>query len=163
MVTARFGGPLVFTCAAVMLGCGTDSPSLSPSALAPFVAPRVIANVGRTTDEPALPNAVSINIVGSVGAGAFVPNPLEAATGVVVTWKNDDMVTHRIVLSDGTEVGTIAPGEASNPVAMSAPSVSYYCTFHPSMTGIISDPSMAPPALPPDDYPPDYYPASDPY
>jgi plastocyanin len=77
----------------------------------------------------------------------------------MVTWKNDDAVTHRIVLSDGTEVGTIAPGEASNPVAMSAPSVGYYCMFHPSMTGIISDPSMAPPALPPDYYPP----GTDPY
>ena len=112
--------------------------------------------------EEALPVApTTINIIGSVGVGAFMPNPLAAGTGSTLVWKNDDLAPHHIVLSNGTDVGTIGPGETSIPVAMSGGAVGYYCTFHPSMTGIISDPSVIAPDVPPDYAPPAYNPYDD--
>jgi plastocyanin len=103
----------------------------------------------------------TINIIGSAGIGAFMPNPLAAGTGSLLVWKNDDLAPHHIVVSDGTDVGTIAPGESSVPIAISGGTVGYYCTFHPSMTGVISDPSVVGPDMPPDYAPPTYDPYDD--
>lgn len=104
------------------------------------------------------PATMAISIVGSAGAGAFAPNPLHAAVGNILIWTNNDATVHRIVLDDGTAIGTIAPGQSSTPVAMSAAAVTYRCTFHPSMVGTIHDPSAPAPAPTPAPLPPpDYY------
>jgi plastocyanin len=107
----------------------------------------------------AAPAAVTIDIVGTSGPGAFAPNPLAASLGNAVVWTNQDAIVHEIVLDDGTNVGMIAPGQSSTPVTLNAVSVTYRCTLHPSMVGTIQDPSIAAPAPPPPDYPPpDYLP-----
>ncbi len=103
------------------------------------------------------PAAMTINIVGTAGPGAFAPNPLQASMGNAVVWTNTDAIVHRIVLDDGTSVGTIAPGQSSAPITVNAASVTYRCTLHPSMVGTIQDPSVAaPPPMP--EPPPDYGP-----
>jgi plastocyanin len=99
---------------------------------------------------PPAPAAATIAIVGSSGTAAFAPNPLQVAPGHTVVWTNNDATVHQIVLGDGTMVGTINPGQSSAPVTVAAGSMTYRCTFHPSMTGTIQDPSVAGPAPAPE-------------
>jgi plastocyanin len=146
--------------AIVPMACGTDSPSLNPSALGPAGGARLNATVGPATGhEHSHTPATVISIVSSAGPAGFLPNPLQAAVGSMVMWMNSDLVPHNIVLADGTPVGRMEPGEMTAPVTMATPSMAYYCTIHPTMTGVIADPSVVLPApempVPP---PMDYYP-----
>lgn len=126
------------------------------------------------------PVQLTINIVGAFGAGAFVPNPLQAAAGNTIVWTNSDVIAHAIVLDDGTPIGSLAPGQTSNVVTMTLPIMGYHCLLHPSMVGQVTtvppdqaipvdpaegpapDPGTAPappadPGSPYGDYGDDYY------
>jgi plastocyanin len=165
----RLATSLVFLAAVASSGCGSGMP-VSPSPLASSAAPGTRLSIGPSdyhdpampAPDPAMPapdpapapTAVAINIVGSSGTAAFAPNPLEVSIGHAVVWTNNDATIHEIVLGDGTMVGTIAPGQSSAPVTLSAAAVTYRCTVHPSMTGTIQDPSVATPTPPPDYNPP---------
>lgn len=126
------------------------SPSrLSPSAAvagardeAPLPAPVPAPAPAPAPGAPAAPVAapLAVNIVGSVGTFAFLPNPLTAAVGDMLVWVNDDVRVHHIVLEDGTDLGPLMPGESSLPVALALESTGYYCVFHPSMVGAINRP-----------------------
>ena len=61
-------------------------------------------------DGVVVPVQLTINIVGTFGAAAFAPNPLQAAVGNTIVWSNNDLIVHDIVLDDGTPVGMLAPG-----------------------------------------------------
>lgn len=79
----------------------------------------------------------------------------------MLVWTNNDFAPHQIVLSDGTMVGTLLPGQTSAAIPMTTATVDYACTFHPSMVGTVQDPS-APPATPPvTETPPPAYPPQD--
>jgi plastocyanin len=107
--------------------------------------------------------ATIISIVGSVGTTAYLPNPLQTAVGSMLVWMNSDLVPHNIVLSDGTPVGHVNPGEMTPAIMMNTPTVGYHCTIHPSMTGVIGDPAIAMPDPAPMPQPPmDSYPYPDP-
>ena len=146
--------------AIIPMSCGTDSPSLTPSALGAAPGLRLNATAAPSTEHDRTP-ATTISIVSSAGPAGYLPNPLQAAVGSMLVWMNSDLVAHNIVLSDGTPVGRINPGEATPAILMSTPTLGYYCTLHPAMTGVIADPSVAMPppdmpAPPPmDSYPPD--------
>lgn len=85
------------------------------------------------------PATSTISIVGSVGPGAFNPNPVTIASGDSVAWTNNDVTTHRIVLDNGTyDSGNINPGSSSAATAAQTISGTYHCTIHPSMTGTIN-------------------------
>lgn len=163
-MTSRFIRFLLLTFAVVAAACGGESPFVFPSVRDAARPPRVSLDVvPAADDEPPTPEApapvapTAISIVGSAGTGAFVPNPLQATAGVMLVWKNDDAVPHRILLSNGTDLGTIAPGQTSAPTAMPAATLGYHCTIHPTMTGSISDPSVTTPAPPPVyETPPDF-------
>lgn len=147
--------------AIVPMACGTDSPSLTPSALAPAADLRLNATAGPSTGhEHNHTAATMISIVSSAGPAAYLPNPLQAAVGSMLVWMNSDLVPHNIVLADGTPVGRINPGEATAAVMMNTPTLGYYCTIHPTMTGVVADPSVAVPApeMPAPPPPMDYYP-----
>jgi hypothetical protein len=105
------------------------------------------------------PSPLTISIVGSFGNGAFVPNPIQAAAGDMIVWTNKDRTLHNIVLSDGTVVGELAPGQSTGPISVTRATASYRCTIHSSMVGSITDvvapgpaPAPAPEPPPPDDY-----------
>jgi plastocyanin len=167
-MTSRFRF-LLLAFAIIAAACGRESPFVFPSTPDGGQPPRISFDDPPAEELPTSPEApapapvppTEISIVGSTGTGAFVPNPLAAAAGAMLVWKNDDAVPHRIMLSDGTDLGIIAPGQTSAPTAMSASTVSYHCTFHPTMTGIISDPSVTAP--PPPEPPPIYEPPVDRY
>jgi plastocyanin len=104
-------------------GCGGSSPSAAPSP----------------------PNTPSINIVGQNGTLAFSPNPASFG-GQSVVFKNNDSVTHRIVLNDGSvDLGDIAPGATSRAVTMPASGTNYHCSTHPGMIGSVNPASGGPP------------------
>ena len=161
-----------------MWGCQRESP-LSPSAVTPAAPGGQLRPHDEPSDDPypyppdpgvppvaPMPPAIpsrTINIVGTAGANAFVPNPLAIAPGEMIVWMNDDERVHHIVLDDGTDVGTVAPGQASVPIALVNPAALYHCTLHPSMVGSISDMSQAPPPGAPLPPPGEPYPEPGPY
>ena len=144
--------------AIVPMACGTDSPSLTPSALGPAAGLRLNATAAPSAEHDHTA-ATTISIVSSAGPAGFLPNPLQAAVGSMLVWMNSDLVPHNIVLADGTPVGRMNPGEATPAIMMNTPTLGYHCTIHPTMTGVIADPSVAipapeMPAPPPADYDP---------
>ena len=94
---------------------------------------------------PSPPSASTINIVGQNGAQAFSPNPASFG-GQQVVFKNNDSVSHRIVLNDGTvDTGEIAPGATSRAVVMPSSGTNYHCSVHPGMLGGVTAATGGPP------------------
>ena len=91
-------------------------------------------------------SATTITIMGSNGTQAFSPNDAGFG-GQSVVFKNNDSITHRVVLNDGSvDTGDIAPGATSRAVVMPAAGTNYHCSLHPGMIGAVSGGSGAPPA-----------------
>ena len=83
--------------------------------------------------------SVTININGVNGKQSFSPNPASVAAGQQVIFKNNDKVTHRVVIDDrSVDTGDIAPGASSQPLALGAVSKPYHCSLHPSMVGSLN-------------------------
>jgi plastocyanin len=82
-------------------------------------------------------STVTITITGQGGTLAFSPNPATIAQGQLVVFKNNDTVTHHMMLDDGSvQTADILPGATSAPVAMGlAGSTTYHCIIHPGMVG----------------------------
>jgi len=99
-----------------------------------------------TPSTPSAPaNASTISIVGQNGKQAFTPNPA-AFGGQQVVFKNNDAVTHRVVLNDGSiDTGDIAPGATSRAVAMPVAGTNYHCAIHLGMIGGVDAVSGAEP------------------
>jgi len=153
---------------------GSGLPS-APSTLTPLTAPGAGGARIRLLDDPATPApapmpdptnpmpdptapvtpmSVIINITGTFGFNAFDPNPMQAALGDMIVWKNNDTRVHHIMFDDGTDVGEVAPGQSSVPMALTTPSATFHCTIHPSMVGTIGEISASPTPQPPTYYPP---------
>jgi plastocyanin len=156
---------LAIVCALTMASCSGGNLPSSPSALNPLAAPGAGGGRLRALDDPpAMPDpsmpaaptpmAVIISIISSYGSGAFMPNPIMANMGDQLVFTNTDLVTHHIVLDDGTDLGIVAPGESSAPMPLMTPTATFHCTIHPSMIGAINGDIVAPPYEPPPD---DYY------
>jgi len=142
-------------CALTMWSCSGGNLPSSPSVLNPLTAPGAVGGRLRTTDvPPPTPMAVIISIVGAYGSGAFMPNPTIASMGDQIVFTNTDLVLHHIVLDDGTDLGDVAPGQSSVPMALTTPTATFHCTIHPSMVGAINGDIVLPPYEPPpsDDY-----------
>ncbi len=136
---------------------GTTPDSTLPPATDPGYSlySRVARTLGRIVglEEPSVPGTstpctaavpVVVNIVGTSGTDAYMPNPTTAVMGDAIVWSNTDTRPHRLVLDDGsltgTVIGTLAPGQSSLPVTLTTESAGYHCEFHPSMVGTINRP-----------------------
>jgi plastocyanin len=87
------------------------------------------------TTAPSPSSAPTITIVGQNGTQAFTPNPA-AFGGQQVVFKNNDNVTHHVVLNDGSiDTGDIAPGATSRAVTMPTAGTNYHCSIHLGMIG----------------------------
>lgn len=117
--------------------------SPSPTATAP-VAPAA----------PAAPATVNVTIVASSGNGAFQPNPVKAASGDTVVFRNNDSVMHHLVMDDGSaDLGDVMPGTNSRGFTLrSANAASFHCTLHSSMVGSINGASAPEPPACTDPY-----------
>lgn len=79
---------------------------------------------------------VTVNIVGVKGKLSFSPNPADVGAGQLVVFHNTDVVTHHIMLDDGSlQTAEIAPGATSAALPVGAANMAYHCTIHPSMVG----------------------------
>jgi len=168
---------LVIVCAVTMWSCGGGSLPLSPSVLSPAEATGGAGRTLRPMDYDPMPDpstpmpdpgtpapdpnapapaptpmAVIINIIGTVGSNAFMPNPTTANMGDQIVFANTDTRVHHIVLDDGTDLGEVQPGQSSAPVALATPTAMFHCTIHPTMVGAINGDIVPPYVPPPDDY-----------
>jgi plastocyanin len=90
-----------------------------------------------STTAPSAAAPPTIAIVGQNGQQAFTPNPANFG-GQQVVFKNNDKVTHHIVLNDGSvDTGDIAPGATSRAVAMPSVGTNYHCAIHLGMIGAV--------------------------
>lgn len=108
------------------LGCNTsDQYGSSPSPVAPTPA--------------GASNAFTIDIAEINGSNSFIPSPAAINADQVAIWRNTDTVTHHVVFDDGSvDIGTLAPGTISQPIAVVPGTHNYHCTIHPEMVGTVS-------------------------
>ena len=92
------------------------------------------------------PATVTVSVVGSIGNRAYSPNPVQAAVGDTVVFRNSDTAMHRIVTDDGSaDLGDLSPGTTSRGLTVRSNSaLAFHCTIHPAMVGTING------AVPPD-------------
>jgi len=88
-----------------------------------------------TTNEPATPSSVSVNIQ----SFAFSPATLNIKKGTKVTWTNSDNVPHTVTSDSGNLLnsGTIAPGASFSFTFINNGSTGYHCSVHPKMKGSV--------------------------
>ena len=108
-------------------GCGGGGGGSTPTSATP-----PSASASGTT--------ITANIVGSVGTGAYAPNPVTAGAGTTVVFKNSDSELHHIVLDNGSaDLGDLAPGSTSRALAIANTNeLRFHCTVHASMVGTIN-------------------------
>ncbi len=88
-----------------------------------------------TGADPVDPSASIINMRGSVFS---VPN-LTIATGLKVTWVNDDNTIHTVTASDGSfNSGDLNPGASFSQTFSTVGVRNYYCSHHAGMTGVVT-------------------------
>ena len=91
------------------------------------------------------PGTLTIEIRSTSNSSSFAPNPAAGGQGQMVSWRNLDGETHRIVANDGTfDTGTIPPGATSSGIALSR-GINYHCTLHTTMVGAIGIATEPPP------------------
>jgi len=137
----RSGLAVAVVGAVTLWGCGGGGGGSTPTA--PSAPPAT--GGGSTT--------VTVAVVGSVGNTAYQPNPVRAAAGDTVMFRNNDSVAHRIVMNDGSaDLGDIAPGATSRGFTVrNGTALEFHCTIHPTMVGSINgDSAPEPPCV--DDY-----------
>jgi plastocyanin len=107
-----------------------------------------------TSTSPTSSTTVTVNIVGSIGNQAYKPNPIAAATGYTVVFKNNDTAVHHIVLDDGSaDLGDLAPGATSNGFSVkNSNQLLFHCKNHPSMVGSVNGQTAPDPPPCPDPY-----------
>ena len=122
------------------LGCGGGGGGAYASA-----APTAPSSTTATSAAPS--GAVTVTIVGSAGNTAFNPNPVQAAAGATIAWKNNTGDVHHIVMDDGTVVGDVAPG-ATVAMPLKGTGGNYHCTTHPTMVGSVNGATAPPDPMP---------------
>lgn len=130
-------------------GGGGASTAASPTSPSPTASPAPVAPAA-----PAAPATVSVAIVSSTGNSAFQPNPVRAASGDTVVFRNNDSVMHHLVLDDGSaDLGDVMPGTTSRGFTLrSASAANFHCTLHSSMVGSINGASAPEPPACADPY-----------
>jgi len=79
-----------------------------------------------------------ITINGIAGGMSFSPSSASAAVGQQIEWHNAGTFTHRIAGNGGQfDTGNLASGATSGPITLSAGTIPYFCTIHPSTTGTL--------------------------
>jgi plastocyanin len=115
---------LLFLLFFIVSGCGTSAPTPSAS-----IFPDNAVSTNTAEEIP-----TSLNI--SISNFAFNPEIVRVKKGTIITWTNDDQVSHRIK-STLFSSGLISAGQTYSFTFSEAGPVDYYCPIHPSMTGRI--------------------------
>ena len=139
MVRTRVTIAMLMAAAAVAASCGGGGGGYGGAPTSPSNS----GNTGGTTNG----TTVTINITGQGGKLAFSPNPATVNPGQLVVFKNNDVVTHHVILDDrSVQTADIPPGATSAAVPMgTGDSKSYHCTIHPGMVGGFNGQEVEPP------------------
>lgn len=114
-----------------LFGAGCSLPG--PSQTAPQTAPTPASAIPSSTVNTKVQETVSISNF------SFLPQSLVIKAGMLVTWTNNDTVSHTVTADDGTmNSGSIQPGSSFSHTFEKAGTVGYHCTIHPTMQGTIS-------------------------
>jgi plastocyanin len=90
-----------------------------------------------TRSEFAVATAVTIHDVAIKGF-AFEPQEITVRPGDLIRWTNTDLVVHTATAKAlGWDTGEIASGETAEVRVTAEIERSYFCAFHPHMTGTI--------------------------
>jgi plastocyanin len=115
--------------------------AVSAAALALALA---CSGCGGSSGNPGSPSPPSgggttvISIVGDRGSQSFSPNPGGGGQDQAIAWRNNDSVTHRIVVNDSTlDTGDIPPGATSRTLQVAISGGNYHCSIHPGMVGSV--------------------------
>lgn len=73
---------------------------------------------------------------------AFSPNPLKVKKGTTVTWTNNDIAKHNVVVDDGQPAGgpsgpLFGKNETYQFTFANAGTFNYHCSPHPYMKGVV--------------------------
>src|SRR5204863_3709522 len=111
-----------FCLAALLSGCGAETPPSSPVAS---------STPGQTT--------VEIYATGGwAGEHLFVPNEVTVQIGTTVLWTNKQIAPHTITANDGSFAsGNLGKGDTFSHKFDKAGKVDYYCALHGGMAGHI--------------------------
>jgi plastocyanin len=91
----------------------------------------------RMYPKPASHAAASITV--TLTSSSVSPNPLTINVGDTVTWVNGDGANHMIMSSDGSfNSPVLAAGQNFSNTFQTPGTYTYYCMFHPSVTGTIT-------------------------
>ena len=93
------------------------------------------------TEEAVLPNGFRVQVVNAVNIQnfAFSPDPENAAVGSLISWKNLDGATHRVVsdTSGVFDTQNLTTNQSATIAAPAAGTYTYHCAIHPSMKGTV--------------------------
>jgi plastocyanin len=96
-----------------------------------------------TTSSPS-PSSISNNITIPQGAAAqqiktyYIPTPSNVSANSKVTWNNKDIAPHTATATDGSfDTGIINVGSSGSATVKTQGTISYRCTIHPWMTGLL--------------------------
>jgi plastocyanin len=104
----------------------------------------VLGTVGPTVGTPvaspvASPAAVGASFEVTIADFSFDPSEITVPAGSVVTWVNSGAAPHTASASDQTfDTGVIDPGTEASHTFAETGAFSYFCAFHPSMTGTVT-------------------------
>ena len=74
----------------------------------------------------------------SIRSFDFEPQHIVVSVGDVITWTNEDLVPHTATASDESwDTGEIPKGNTRSVIVAEGMETSYFCAFHPHMTGTI--------------------------
>jgi plastocyanin len=68
-------------------------------------------------------------------AVAYLPRQVTVHVGDAIEWANEDIVAHTATAKDKSWEMNVLPGRSARMVMSSAGSFSYFCRYHPNMTG----------------------------
>lgn len=114
----------------------TPAPAETPAA-SETPAAETPAAAAPATEEPAA--AVAAEVPVDIRDFLFAPDPVQVPVGGTVTWTNQGAVPHTATATerDVLKSGAISPGASFSQVFPTAGEFSYFCEFHPNMTGTI--------------------------
>ena len=98
-------------------------------------------NATVTTPSSGSPGGPTISIVSGASGlttTAYSPNPQTISRGSTVTFINNDSTSHTATSGGVFDTGIIAPGGRTSVTLQNAGSITYRCSLHPNMTGIIT-------------------------
>ncbi len=74
----------------------------------------------------------------SLTSTAYAPSPIMVTVGTMVTWTNNDTISHTSTADNGQwNSGSLAPGQSFSATMSTPGNFNYHCTIHPGMVGTV--------------------------